>query len=72
MDQKPLGTVTGTEVTDSGLKIFATLTEEGLDYVNELLRKTGEYEPLFTKLTETEMTCENVYDEIRRSKKNDS
>lgn len=42
MDQKPLGTVTGTEVTESGAKIFVKLTEEGLDYINELLRKDGE------------------------------
>lgn len=39
MSNKPLGKVTKREVTESGIKIFATLTEEGLEYVNELLRK---------------------------------
>ena len=42
MDQKPLGTVTGTELTERDTTIFATLTEEGLDYVNDLLRKDSE------------------------------
>lgn len=39
MNRKPLGTVTGTELTESGIKISVKLTEEGLDFVDELLRK---------------------------------
>lgn len=39
MSNKPLGIVTKREVTESGAKISVKLTEEGLDYINELLRK---------------------------------
>lgn len=65
MDRKPLGTVTGTEVTESGLKIFVTLTEEGLDYVNELLRKEDIAAEEFIKGDEIEMK-DTRFEEVKK------
>lgn len=55
MSKKPLGKVTKREVTESGAKISVKLTEEGLEYVDELLRKEDAAAKEFIKGDEIQM-----------------